>query len=322
MMRGTLPLLLLSLLIPLLTHCSSTSLSLPDTIRLEKNILHTFDGDQLPYTEWEPKEEPELVIIAAHGISGAASDYKQLATHLLANDQRIAVYAAETRGQGNDPIKERRGHIEKRENWYRDLYSFTKLIRKKHPKAKVVWCGESMGSLIVLHAYAAAQAQEEHELCDAMIISSPITEIRGDFPRWKINAAHTIATLFPKARISLESLSGEKEVRVTKNSVHQEQVNQNSYHIKRHTFRLLSTLGDMIETTGKAGKSVDIPILILHGGKDIFSEAVAVERFEKSLPEQNKVTRKYYPESFHLLFFDHQSDLVIKDIEKWVKTLK
>lgn len=321
MTRGTIFILLLSLLIPLLTHCS-TSLSVPDTIRLEKNTLHTFDGDHLPFTIWEPKEEPELIIIGVHGISGAASDYKQLATQLLSNDHRIVIYAAETRGQGSDPIKERRGHIKKREDWFRDLYSLTKLVRKKHPKAKIVWCGESMGSLIVLHAYAAAQTEAGISPCDAIILSSPITEIRGNFPRWKITAAHTIATLFPKARISLESLSGEKEVRVTKNVVHQEQANNNTYHIKRHTFRLLSTLGDMIETSSKAGRSVDIPILILHGGKDIFSEAEAVERFTKSLPEQNKVTRKYYPESFHLLFFDHQSDLVIKDIEKWLKTLK
>lgn len=322
MTRGTLPHLLLSLLIPILTHCSSTSLSVPDAIRLEKNTLYTFDGDQLPYTKWEPQEEPELVIIGVHGISGAASDYKPLATHLLSNEHRIAVYAAETRGQGSDPIKERRGHIKKRENWYRDLYSFSKLVRKKHPKAKIVWCGESMGSLIVLHAYAASQTEAAIAPCDAIILSSPIVEIRGDFPRWKINAAHTIATLFPKARISLESLSGEKKVRVTKNAVHQEQVNENSYHIKRHTFRLLSTLGDMIETSGKAGRSVDVPILVLHGGKDIFSEAAAVERFTQSLPEQDQVTRKYYPESFHLLFFDHQSDLVIKDIEEWLKSLK
>jgi alpha-beta hydrolase superfamily lysophospholipase len=306
------------LLFLFLTHCS-TSLSVPDTIRLEKNVLHTFDGDHLPFREWLPNEDPELVIIGVHGISGASSDFRPLATHLMAKQTGTAFYAAETRGQGNDPKKQRRGHIEKREDWFRDLYSFTKLVRKKHPKAKIVWCGESMGSLIVLHAYAAAHGQGAR--CDAMIIASPIVEIRGDFPRWKITAAHAIATLFPKARISLEALSGKKEVKVTKNSVHQEQAETNAYHIKRHTFRLLSTLGDMIETSPEAGEFLDLPVLILHGGKDIFSEAEAVERFSKRLPEQNQVTRKYYPESYHLLFFDHQRKLVISDIEKWLRQL-
>lgn len=321
MIREKLPLLLLALLVPLLTHCS-TSLAVPDTIRLEKNALHSFDGDSLPYTKWLPKEEPKIVIIGVHGISGAAADYKPLATHLLENDTRIAVYAAETRGQGNDPIKERRGHVRKREDWFRDLYGFTTLIRKKHPKAKIIWCGESMGSLIVLHAYASQMAQfEVTSPCDAIILASPITEIKGDFPRWKIHAAHSLATIFPKARISLETLSGQKEVKVTKDTVHQEQAETNSYHIKRHTLRLLSTLGDMIETSSEAGQSFNLPVLILHGGNDVFSETAAVQRFAKSLPHQEMITLKLYPESYHLLFHDHQSDQVIKDIAKWLKNM-
>ena len=320
MNREQLTLLLLSLIVPFLTRCS-TSLAVPDSIRLENNALHSFDGDQLPYTKWLPQEEPEIVIIGVHGISGAAADYKPLATHLLANKTRIAVYSAETRGQGNDPIKERRGHVRKREDWFKDLYGFTTLIRKKHPKAKIVWCGESMGSLIVLHAYAAQMTQlKAQSPCDAIILSSPITEIKGDFPRWKIHAAHTLATIFPKARVSLETLSGQEEVKVTKDTVHQEQAETNPYHIKRHTLRLLSTLGDMIETSPQAGQALDLPVLILHGGNDIFSETKAVKRFAQNLPHPEKVTLKLYPESYHLLFHDHQSDKVIADIEKWLKS--
>lgn len=312
--------LIISFISPLLTHCS-TSLDVPDTIRLEKKTLHSFDGDLLPFTKWLPAAEPEVVIIGVHGISGAAADYNPLASQLRTlNSPRIAVYAAETRGQGNDPVKERRGHIHKREDWFRDLFSFTTLIRKKHPKAKIVWCGESMGSLIVLHSYAAMQALG-HAPCDAIILSSPLTEIKGDFPRWKIHLAHGLATVFPKARISLETLSGQEEVKVTKNTVHQEQAETNSYHIKRHTLRLLTTLGDMIQTSNQAGQSITIPTLVLHGGKDIFSEPQAIDRFTKSLPVQKKVTRKFYPESYHLLFHDHQSSQVIQDIEIWLKNL-
>lgn len=321
MTREKFTLLLLSFLVLILTHCS-TSLAVPDTIRLEKNTLHSFDGDQLPYTKWLPKEEPDIVLIGVHGISGAAADYQPLATQLLANQTRVALYAAETRGQGNDPVKERRGHIRKREDWFRDLYGFTTLIRKKHPNAQIVWCGESMGSLIVLHAYAARMNElNAKPPCEALILSSPITEIKGDFPRWKIHAAHALATLFPTARISLESLSGQDEVKVTKNTIHQDQAATNPYHLKRHTLRLLSTLGDMIETSQQAGQSLDIPTLILHGGNDIFSEPKAIERFAKNLPSQKEITRKFYPESYHLLFHDHQSDQVIKEIEKWLETL-
>jgi len=304
-----------------LTHCATTP-AVPDLskIRLENDRLHSFDGDQFPYRTWMPKEEPELVIIGVHGISGAAADYNPLGSHLLTTLPRTAVYAAETRGQGNDPIKERRGHIDDKKEWFFDLVSFTHLIRKRHPMAKIVWCGESMGSLIVLHTYA--HALRRQELCDAMILASPIVNIRGDFPKWKEYLANTLSVLFPKARVSLETLSGKDEVRVTKDTIHEEQATKNPYHIDRHTLHLLSTLGKMIRSMPEAARKLDIPVLVLHGGKDVFSDPKDVEAFFEKIPAAAPHTRKFYPESFHLLFHDHQSNLVVSDITTWLKNLR
>ena len=57
------------------------------------------------------------------------------------------------RGQGSDPIRERRGDIGDPQDWYRDLFAFTQLVQEQHPNAKVVWFGESMGALIAAHAW-------------------------------------------------------------------------------------------------------------------------------------------------------------------------
>ena len=304
----------------LLPSCSLTQVvSKPAQIRLENDHLHSYDGDRFPYRTWMPKAEPKQIIIGVHGISGAAADFNPLGEHLLAKLPGTAVYAAETRGQGNDPIKERRGHINHRREWFRDLTSFTRLIRQKHPKARIIWCGESMGSLIVMHTYA--YAADRAGLCDAMILSSPIVDIKGDFPKWKEKLAHGAALILPRARVSLEALSGQDEVRVTKDSVHQDQAKNNPYHIKRHTLRLLSTLGDMIRGMKQASQTVDIPLYVLYGGKDVFSDPNHVRAFLKNLPETTKADNTFYPESFHLLFHDHQSDKVVADIAKWLRKL-
>ena len=175
-----------------------------------------------------------------------------------------------------------------------------------------------MGSLIILHAFA--ESQDRQNLCDAMILASPITAIRSDFPQWKISVANLAGFLFPKARVSLESFSDEQEVRVTKDTVHSEQATTNSYHVKKHTLRLLTTLGNMMQTSQKASQKLTIPLLVLHGGKDIFSDPKDVEAFVANLPKTTKATRKFYPESFHLLFHDHQSKKVITDIATWLKS--
>jgi len=306
----------------LLINCSSTATvtpAIPKTVRLEKKHYQSFDGDRFGYRKWLPKSEPTMVIIGVHGISGASLDYNPLATQVLKDLPNTAVYAAETRGQGNDPIKERRGHIRKREHWFRDLLTFTHLVRQKHPKASIVWCGESMGSLIALHTFSDSTKNGKIP-CDALVISSPIADIKGDFPAWKEKLAHGLALLFPTLRVSLETLSGNNEARVTKDSIHQEQVQQNPYHVKRHTLRLLSTLGKMIRSTREAAATITVPTLILHGGKDVFSDPEDVKKLAQAFPKEP--VRKFYPESYHLLFYDHQSDQVIRDITKWLGQLR
>lgn len=308
---------------PLLSASCSfpKTVSPPPKIHLDHHHLHSFDGDKLPYTKWLPQQDPQLIIIGIHGINGASSDFRPLAQHLLAQSTNIAIYGAETRGQGNDPIKTRHGHIENQEDWYKDLTAFTHLIRQKHPKAKIVWCGESMGALIALHTFAHAQGSPPQHSCDALILASPITAIRRDFPRWKIHLAHLAGFLFPKVRVPLENFSQQDEVRVTKNAIHHEQAATNPYHVKKHSLHLLTTLSKMIQNSPEASQKLNIPLLILHGGKDIFSDPQDIQTFHAQLPKTAKSTRQFYPESYHLLFHDHQSDQVTNDIATWLKTL-
>ena len=77
----------------------------------------------------------------------------------------------------------------------------------------------------------------------------------------------------------------------------------------------------MIQTSRKASQKLNLPLLVLHGGKDIFSVPEDVKVFFEELPEKGNATRKFYPESFHLLFHDHESDKVVADIAKWINAL-
>ena len=59
------------------------------------------DGTRFPYSVWKnPKSEaaPRAVILAVHGLSGAASDWRPLGEHF--QKRGIPVYAYELRGIG------------------------------------------------------------------------------------------------------------------------------------------------------------------------------------------------------------------------------
>lgn len=311
--------------VTLLTSCATVTSYAPagkGMPKLNKTDYISYDNKALGYRKWLPasagEREPAIVIIGVHGISGHAGDYHNLGSYLTKQRQDVAVYAAETRGQGMEQKESRRGDIRRVRQWYDDLYTFTELVRELHPQSKIVWFGESMGSLIVMHAYHdAAPVQRPH----GIVISSPIIEVDSELPGWKLAAAKLAAIIFPKARISLESLSDGRNQAVTKQDIHEQQAAKNPWYIRRYTLRLLIKLGDMAQAMDQAASSVYCPVLLLHAGKDCFTQEEKVNDFYEHFDQAISKSHHYYPESYHLLMYDHQRDKIFSDISSWLGQL-
>jgi alpha-beta hydrolase superfamily lysophospholipase len=289
-----------------------TLVSQPKSSSLLDRMHETFG-----YRKWvSATAEPDVVIIGIHGFCGAAIDYENLGLDLLKNQPQTALYAYEVRGQGSDPLKERRGDIDDPKLWYRDLLTFTGIVHKHHPDAKIIWMGESMGGLIASHTWQ--QSIGKKPPCDALILSSPVVKIRADVPMWKKEILKLAAAAAPTGRISIETLAGGQSVQMTHTSTHNEQAETNSWNIDEHTFRLLAALSDHIESMNTCAESFHLPILVLHGGKDFFTEDSAVQEFMSHIPKSTPKTLRYYPDAYHLLMYDDRKDLVIRDVERWV----
>lgn len=274
------------------------------------------------FRKWmRPDTKPETVVIGVHGFDGASIDYENLGKRLLKEEPKIAVYAYEVRGQGKDPLKARRGDIDDPNLWFSDLAKFSGMVRAKHPKARIVWFGESMGALIVSHAYENAVTAGQPSPCDAIILSSPVVKFRDDFPKWKKDLVHGAAEVAPTARLSLETIAGGQEVQMTHDTLHSEQAETNSWHIDKHTLRMLVALSDLIDGMPECATTFEVPTLVLHGGKDFFSRPTDVEAFYGNIPKEANRTRRYYPDSYHLLMYDDMKEKVITDIEKWLVKL-
>lgn len=270
------------------------------------------------YRTWKRKKiEPDIVIIGIHGFCGAAKDYKNLGEHLVKHQPKTALYAYEVRGQGSDPIHQRRGDIGNPAEWYADLEIFTQLVKEKHPSAKVIWYGESMGALIATHAYCSAPAGDPP--CDALVLSSPIVRFKDDIEPWKVSLVQTAAATLPLARIPLNTLAGNQDVQMTQKSEnHTDQAKTNSYNIEKHTLRLLGTLATLIDGMNTCATQLESPILILHGNEDYFNNDSDIRGFISRIPEHAPTTYHNYPEAYHLLMYDEKRDLIFRDVEKWL----
>lgn len=278
-------------------------------------------SDSFGYRKWiSNKVEPDVVIIGIHGFCGASIDYTNLGNHLLAHQPKTGLYAYEVRGQGSDPITERRGDIGDPKDWYRDLFAFTQLVEERHPKAKIVWFGESMGALIACHALGEAPAGDPPVA--GLILSSPIVRFRDDIPAWTPGLVQIAATTLPLARISLETLSGGQDVQMTQTSHHNEQVKTNSYNVDKHTLRLIGTLARHIDNMNDCAARFRQPVLVLHAEKDFFNNDSDVRGFVARVPSGVSATYHNYRGAYHLLMYDEKRDKVFTDVERWVDQLR
>jgi alpha-beta hydrolase superfamily lysophospholipase len=279
------------------------------------------DSETFGYRKWISNTvEPDVVVIGIHGFCGSSIDYTNLGNHLLRHQPRTGLYAYEVRGQGSDPIHERRGDIGDPREWYRDLFAFTQLVRERHPEARVVWFGESMGALIAAHAWR--EAVDGDPPCDGLVLSSPIVRFRDDIPAWTPGLVQIAATTLPLARVSLETLSGGQDVQMTQQSHHSEQAKKNPYHVELHTLRMIGALSRLINGMNQCAATFRSPVLVLHGGQDFFNNDSDLRGFVARIPDRTPVTYRNYPDAYHLLMYDDRRETVFRDIRKWLDRMR
>jgi len=293
----------------------------PDPILVSNPKPKAAQSDTFGYRSWLKKgTEPDIVVIGIHGFCGASVDYSNLGEHLLKNQPDTALYAYEVRGQGSDPIYHRRGDIGDPKQWYADLEAFTQLVEERHPDAKIIWYGESMGALIATHALCSAPVGNPP--CDALVLSSPIVRFKDDIEPWKIGLVQVAAATMPLARVPLDSVAGGQDVQMTQESKHDEQSKTNDYNIEKHTLRLLGTLAKLIDGMNDCAAELEVPVLILHGDKDFFNNDSDMRGFISRIPSGVPKTYKNYWSAYHLLMYDEKREKIFRDVESWLNKLR
>jgi alpha-beta hydrolase superfamily lysophospholipase len=276
----------------------------------------SYDRKEMPWNVWSvPRGQTEKgVVITVHGLSGAASDFWLLGERLP--KAGYTVYGYELRGQGHDPDLAMRGDIYHAEKWLRDLLSFHRLIRQRHPKVPIIWYGESLGSLIAMHT----AAKERRGTPDALILASPVAGLRqqpGGLERFLLL---TTSHLLPNFRLKLGDIAGvdEKKMRVTSTSTLGDQMAVTPHHVPEFSLRTLREINSLLEQNSRAARHIEIPVLVLASPHDIVSSPDQVQQLFKEFPSEAKRLH-WYTRSYHLLLHDVQHEDVLKDVTTWLK---
>jgi len=278
------------------------------------------DGETFSYSMWAadllPEQRPRAVVVAIHGLSGAALDYEPLARHLAKH--RVVTYALELRGQGNDPVPARRGDLARIEDWYADLRAFFSLVRSRHPDAQIYYYGESMGAALLTRFLAEAR---EPDLPAGLVLASPVVVLAQKPSWWQELVFRFFHSVRPSHRVDVREYTKRNDEDpskwVTRDEAHRRWFETAPHKITSFTVRFFKALRDLIEGCFEAAPRITVPVLVIYAANDVYITPAQVEQFFAQIGSREKELR-LFPESYHLLLHDYDKEQALEKIEAWL----
>ncbi len=280
-------------------------------------IYHTRDGESFAYRHWPAHGRVRAVVIAFHGLSGAADDFLPLAEVCAARGW--AIYAPYLRSQGHDPRPDRRGNHRDFQILVDDMEDFTAFVASRHPGLPLVEVGESMGGMLLVHRHARIAA-EPSSVC-GMVLLSPVVDLRFEVKPWQRVLFRALTTLAPGYRTQVASHSARQKEppRMTRDDGYQRRLETAPHRLEALSLRFVGGLTTAIEQSRILAPEVRTPIYTAYGGQDLFISREQVEQFTQILGSPLNVSR-FYPESYHLLLHDLDRDRVLDELIAWLET--
>ena len=248
------------------------------------------------------RAEPDVVIIAVHGMNDYAGAFK--AAGKWWSEHGATVYAYDQRGFGRSP------------GWMiwpepdvmrKDLATAVEIARRKHPQAKVVVVGESMGAAVAITEFAQSDAPK----ADALILSGPGLRGWGTLP-WFYSASLWVSSHVRPDWVVVPP----KGVRVVATDNNEKLREMWFNPLVQKSNRIDSVYG-VVSIMEEADAEIarlpaSVPTLLLYGARDEIIPVDGVMRATAKMPAH--VRTAYYTKGYHMLMNDLQARAVWGDV--------
>jgi alpha-beta hydrolase superfamily lysophospholipase len=276
--------------------------------RLEAHDFVSFDGARLATQSWTPEAgEPWAVIIGLHGMDDDSNAF-DLAGPYWAKDG-IATLAYDQRGFGRSP-----GHG----LWAGDglmtddLRTFTALVRQRYPHAIIAVAGESLGASVAIETFASA----EPPAADRVVLLSPA--VWG----WSTQPLPYKTTLWLAAHVGggwvIDPPDWVTKGRYASDNIEElRRMARDPYEIWGTRVDAIYGLVDTMERASREVGDIHAPVAYLIGAHDAIIPAQPMRRAARALKPTDRSA--LYANGWHLLLVDRQRDVVLRDIESFLR---
>lgn len=276
------------------------------------------DGSELPGCLWSPKPDNEItgVVIALHGMGGAASEMGPLGEFLSGKGWVVA--APNLRSNGLDPVVSRRGHFFDVEAWRADVECFWRQIQSALPaETSVFLFGESMGALLAVRFTASGRFGVP---LSGMVLAAPVFELRQKTPALVRGILRGLSAVFPRLVIPPSVfVHGKPEPpRLTRDPVYQEYTLTAPHRINSYTISFTAGMDGLMRAAKAAASQTSTPFLLLGGEEDVFTSPAHLEAWFEAASSADK-TLRIFPGTHHILLHELNTLEILETIHSWLE---
>lgn len=269
-------------------------------------------GDEIFYRKWGEltNSESQKVLLVIHGIGYHSYPFKKIMNYTGNCD--ILVYAMDLRGHGFSG--KTRGTLESNEKVLTDIDNMVSIIKNENPNAPIYLLGTSMGGLYVL-GYALSNLN--HTDLSGLILSAPVIKIHKSQIFQFSNLKFLWFIIFNQSKTGIHI----DDKKLEKSSINQEWIDSRKndtlalHYVSADYFMEIRKMQKMVKRKSELSL-ISTPVFIQHGKKDKIADIKGSYYVEKKLTN-SKAELIVYPNSYHTLFWDNDSNLIISDVVKW-----
>lgn len=269
----------------------------------------THDGLRLPMRSWLPadgEDEIASVVLALHGFNDYSNAFAGVGPWLASEGH--AVYAYDQRGFGGGP---RTGYWAGEEAMVRDVRDAVGLLRSRHPGKPVYLLGESMGGAVTIAAATSADPPR----IDGVVLSAPAVWARSTMPLYQRAALEVVARLAPSLAFSGKSLG----IWPSDNVEMLRALGQDPLIIKKSRIGTVYGLVNLMDQAYQRAGQIPVPVLWLYGKRDEIIPPQPTLQAASHLRGENGQRFVLYPNGWHMLMRDLQSETVLSDVAAWLR---
>lgn len=281
------------------------------TLELAAESVRMPDGFRLPLRRWGPPADApadapaDTVALALHGFNDYANAFEPLARRLAADG--IRVYAVDQRGFGAGRLA---GRWHGSTRLSADLRALVAALRQRHPNARLVVIGESMGGAVVLAALADGPLD-----ADALVLIAPAVWSRGSMPWYQRLALDTAVRLAPDKVLTGDGVP----IYPSDNIDMLRDMGADPLVLKGARVEALWGVTNLMDRALAGVGRLQGEVLLLYGERDRIIPPAAYCRMLERLPmDAERLHLVLYRQGWHMLARDLQGAMVRHDIARWL----